>query len=444
MAGAAVPAAGAIGDDDVTNAEQETNLENLAEAVRRMPGVGEASIAFTPISAGSIAPTKGIVIVDTEGFAAADNLDWIDPGAYIQNSVVVVTGGNPPSRVVTIRNAQGGTGQFALVGGGNFALSDTTAWIAFRLVSTVWVEIHRSYGTDFAGFRSRIGLGSVATLDDGDVDAATLEGNPASAFLPVAGTAANSTLFAGLAAAAFLRADLASLQTIAGSLRAASGRLEAATASAAGSPILSFLANAIERGQFYYEGTTGFAYWILKNAGGTNVGGIRLRPNLPPDWWDGSSWVPLFTVPSPSPWLDRVRWDKLDATTQYSGTGRTVLHAADAPVLPGSGATRIYRIQAGILGGKVGSTNPSFTTRIYVGDNGDDTDTLVAEGPATSVDSPLTPESSLIDDEFEVPAGDFITLVLNKTNSANLDVFPSVAGTYNVTKQTYLRAEQIG
>lgn len=388
MAGAAVPAAGDIGLDTVTNAQQETNLEALAEAARRVVGIGPASVATTLISAGSIAPTLGIVRIDTEGGAAADNLDWIDVGAYRTDSLVLIMPAPGASGVVTLRPEQGGSGQLYLQDGNDFALDDLYSWVLLRLVGTTWIEVDRSYGQNFAAFRAYLGLGSVATLNNGAVDAATLQGNAAAAFLPVGGTAANATLFAGLATAAFLRADLASLQTIAGSLRAASGRLESATASAAGSPILSLLANAIERGQLFFEGTTGNLYLRLNSAGGALVNGFRLRPNLVPDWWDGAAWQPLFTVPTPSPWLDRVRWDKLDGTTQYSGTGRTVLHSADAPVLPGSGATRIYRIQAGITGGKVGSTSPGFTTRVYVGDNGDDTDTLIAEGPSITVGFP--------------------------------------------------------
>lgn len=445
MAGALVPDAGAIGDDDVTNAEQETNLESLAEAARRIPGVGEDAITVTEISAGSIAPSKGIVVVDTEGATAADNLDHVDVGAFVQNSLLVVTGNNPLSRVVTIRSAQGGSGQFSLAGGGSFALANGFAWIAFRLVSTVWVEVARSYGLDFAGFRDRIGLGSAATLDDGDVDAATLQGNAASAFLPVAGTAANATLFAGLAVAAFLRADLASLQTIAGSLRAASGRLEAAVASAAGTSILALLAGGVERTQLFFDGVSGHATLRLLDAGSVVRAGIRFRPNEIPDYWDGSTWAPLFAIPTPSPWLERVRWDKLDGITPISGTGLTVIHSADAPVLPGSGASRIYRVSAGITGERGGGGTANFRARLYFGPAGDETDTLIEESPGmeASVNGVLVLAS--ISGDFEVPASAKVTLVLNKTNSAGLNVEPSVAGTYTIDEmRTFLRVEQIG
>lgn len=445
MAGAAVPAAGAIGADAVTNAQQETNFENLAEAARRVPGVGATSIPATVISAGSISPELGFVVVDTEGATVSDNLDWIDPDAYLDGSVVIVVGASPGARVVTLRNAQGGTGQLILQDGSNFVLSNTFGWIALRLSGTTWIELTRNFGTNFTALQSFIGLGTAALLDDGDVDAATLQGNAASAFLPVAGTAANSTLFSGLAASAFLRSDLASLQTIAGSLRAASGRLEAAIASAAGTSILSLLANGIERVQLFFEGVSGFATLRLRSAAGADQAGIRLRPSEVPDYWDGSAWTPLFAIPAISPWLDKVRWDKLDGITPISGSGLTVIHSADAPVLPGSGASRIYRVSAGITGERGGGGTANFRARLYFGPAGDSSDTLIEESPGmeASVNGVLVLAS--IEGEFEVPASAKVTLVLNKTNSAELNVEPSVAGTYTIDEmRTFLRVEQIG
>lgn len=445
MAGAPVPAAGAIGADAVTNAQQETNLENLAEAARRVPGIGAASIPATAISAGSISPTLGFVVVDTEGATATDNLDWIDPNAYLEGSIVVVAGASPGSRVVTLRHAQGGTGQFVLQDGSNFALSNAFGWIALRLAGSAWIELTRNFGTNFTALQSFIGLGSVALLDDGDVDAATLQGNPASAFLPVAGTAANASLLAGLAASAFLRSDLSSLQTINGSLRAAAGRLEGAIASAAGTAILSLLAGGVERTQLFFDGVSGHATLRLLDAGSVVRAGIRLRPNEVPDYWDGSAWAPLFALPATSPWLDRVRWDKLDGTTNISGTGLTVIHSADAPVLPGSGVSRIYRVSAGITGERAGGGTANFRARLYFGPAGDSSDTLIEESAQAEAAVNGIPVLASLSGEFEVPASAKVTLVLNKTNSAALDVEPSVAGTYTIDEmRTFLRVEQIG
>lgn len=445
MPGAAVPAAGAIGLDTVTNAQQETNLENLAEAVRRMIGVGVSSAPVSVISAGVIAPAVGIVRVDTEGATPTDNLDRITPTAYLDDSLLLLFS-TDASRDVTLRNLQGGSGQLGLFGGASFTLTDPGRWILLRYIAAadLWLEMDRSFGSDFASYRSHIGLGTVATLNDGAVDAATLDGNLPSAFLAAGGTAANSTLLGGLAVAAFLRADLASLQTIAGSLRAASGRLEAAIASAAGTAILSLLAGGVERTQLFFDGTAGHATLRLLSSVGAVQAGIRFRPSLIPDYWDGAAWVPLFTVPTPSPWLDRIRWDKLDGITTISGSGRTVIHSANAPVLPGSGASRTYRISAGITGER-GSGNAEFRAEIYAGPNGDDTDTQIVRSP--EIDTPIDGDLYLasISGDFTIPASAKITLILFKDNAPSLNVQPSVAGTYQIDElRTYLRVEQIG
>lgn len=444
MPGALVPAAGAIGLDTVTNAAQEANFEALAEALRRMIGVGVASVPVSVISGGVATATLGIIRVDTEGGASTDNLDRIDPAAYADDSLILVFA-EDVSHVVTVRNLQGGSGQFSLVSG-DFSLSDLSRWILCRYVAAGarWVEVARNFGTDFAALRSYIGLGSVATLNNGAVNAATLQGLAAAAFLPVAGTAANSTLFAGLATAAFLRADLSSLQTISGSLRAAAGRLEASVASGAGTSIISLLAGGVERTQLFFDGTAGHATLRLLSSGGAVQAGIRFRPSLIPDYWDGAAWVPLFTVPTPSPWLNRVHWDKLDGITTISGTGRTVIHSADAPVLPGSGATRTYRISAGITGER-GSGNAEFRAEIYAGPNGDDTDTQIVRSDlmTTPVDGVLVLAS--IEGDYTVPSSAKITLVLDKDNAPSLNVQPSVASTYTIDEmRTFLRVEQIG
>lgn len=444
MAGAAVPAAGAIGLDTVTNAAQETNLENLAEAARRMLGVGVTATATSVISAGVIAPTLGFVLVDTEGAAPTDNLDNISPTAYLEGSIVLLVSASGGTRVVTCRNAQGGSGQFVLTNASNFALTNGFSWILLRQVAGLWIEIDRSYGTDFASLRSFIGLGSVATLNNGAVNAATLQGNAASAFLLTGGTAANSTLFSGLAASAFLRADIASLQTIAGSLRAASGRLESAIASSAGTAMASLLAGGVERTQLFFDGVSGHTTLRLLSALGAVQAGIRFRPSTIPDYWDGAAWVPLFTVTSPSPWLNRVRWNKLDGTAVISGSGRTIIHSADAPVLPGSGATRIYRVSAAIRGARR-SSNARFTARLYAGPAGNDLDTLIYETAELLLASPGDEiQDAVIDRELEIPASAKLTLVLQKNDSNSMDVRPSVASTYYVDEFTYLRAEQVG
>lgn len=446
MAGAAVPAVGVVSDSGNTKAEQKDLFEDITEALRRSPVVGVASASAVVISSGTIVPTLGFIAVDTEGATSTDNLDHIDPSAFLPNSIIMLISSSGGSRLVTVRHNQGGTGAILLRNSANFDLANTYAWLSLRLDSTgVWLEVDRGYGPTMASFRAFIGLGSVATLANGAVDAATLQGHAATYFLAAAGTAANSTLFAGLATAAFLRADIASLQQIAGSLRANSGRLESDAASSAGAPALALRAGGVERTHLFYDGTSGQAMLRLLDASAAVVAGLRFRSGLIPDYWDGAAWVPLFELPTPSPWLDAVRWDKLGSTTNYGTTGNFILHSADTPSKPGSGSTRIFRVSAAITGQKGSGGNAPFTARIYVGNAGDDTDTLIDESASVTAATIGVPVTATLSDEYEVPAGSKITLVLAKSNSQFLDVLPSVAGTYKIdTKRTYLRVEQIG
>jgi hypothetical protein len=168
--------------------------------------------------------------------------------------------------------------------------------------------------------------------------------------------------------------------------------------------------------------------------------GIRLRPSLIPDYWNGSTWLPLYTLPDPAPWIDRVRWDKLGADTVYDSVAHYIIHSAS---LPSYGGDRIFHVQAAIYGEFSGTPNPTYTARLYVGNNGDDSDTLVGESSeVTAVVG--TPGIATIDDDFTCPAGSFLTLVLNKTNGGEVSVQSSTAGTYVTTKRTYIRAEQVG
>lgn len=443
MPGALVPSAGAIGNDTVTNAQQETNFENLAEALRRMMGVGTASVVTTVIAAGVATPNGGVVVIDTEGGAPTDNLDQISPAAYVENSVILLVPASAGSRNVTVRYLQGGSGQFLLSTAASFTLNTPFSYLLLRHVGGFWIEIGRGYGSDMAAFRTFLGLGTAAVLNNGAVNAATLQGNAASFFLPAAGTAANSTLFAGLAASAFLRSDLASLQTIAGSLRAASGRLEAATVSGAGTALLGLFAGGFERSQVYFDGVSGHLIMRLLDTGGAVQAGIRFRPSLIPDYWNGTTWVPFFSISTPAPWIQQVRWDKLDAIANYTGTGETILYTTDLPISPNSGASRTYRISAGITGER-GSGNAEFRVRVYIGDNGNTTDAMVYNSAQqeTPIDGVLY-LAEMPEDDFTVTAGTKVTLVLRKDNSNSINIQPSVANTYTMTKRTYLRVEQI-
>lgn len=133
-------------------------LNQLVNMVNEVPGgrAGETQV----IAGGSITPTRFYTNVDTEGEAASDNLD----NAVITNLVAgrllllrCLTG----TRVVTIRNERGGSGQFVLARGTSFALDSTTKAIVFLNGGERWIEVARSWGSDIAGELTSLGIGSL-------------------------------------------------------------------------------------------------------------------------------------------------------------------------------------------------------------------------------------------------------------------------------------------
>ena len=443
MPGADVPVAGEIGRDDVDNAEQEANFEALAEAVRRTVGVGSGSLSPVEISAGAIAPTLGLIPIATEGGVSSDNLDQIDPGAYLEGSIIVLFRGTLNS--VVVRHAQGGSGQIFLSGNANFTISTIFESITLRLSAGIWFEMSREYGSDSAAARAFLGLGTAALLDNGALNAATLGGLSSSAFLLAAGVAVNSAQLNGLSSSAFLGTDLASLRTIAGSFQANGAFIVSNSQNPAVSSVFDLRVENIPRARMFFEPVAEeFILRVFEDDGSTLAGGIRIRDGEIPEYWDKTEgvWTTLFSLSPPFPQLGRIRWDMTGPEVRYSDPGRTVLHSAPITLLPGSGATQIFQIDAGIRGSQVGGTIPAYLLEVYIGPNGDQTDTLVAiseenETPGNNIDV-------LIDRaECEGVFSGYVTLVLRNVNGANVDVAPSVVTGSVLERKTFLRAEQI-
>lgn len=443
MAGAEVPAAGVIGDDNVDNTDQEANFENLASAARRVMGIGASVPPVDVISAGSISPSSGVVKVDTEGAVSDDNLDWIDPANYLDDSLILVRA-TQSGRDITLRAFQGGVGQLILEQGEDFTLTAGFPWIMLRQTADTWIEVERSHGEDTASARSFLGLGTVATLDDGAVDAATLGGLAAAAFLLAGGTAVDSNLLQGLAAAAFLRSDIASLQEIDGGLKANSGILQSDHASPAGVALLNLSVADVVRGQAFYDGGTADLIVRLLSAAQAVVGGLRIRDGEIPDYWDkdGAEWLTLVPIP-PFPDQHHIRWDKLDAVERFDPAigDHRVIGSSAMSNLPGTGATASYRIRASLDLQQVGGNIPKWKVKVYIGETGDETDTLVLESDEIE---PTDDVRHLDAEVVDVPIGTLVTLVAEHTTGATVDLFPSVQKIFSIDKATYLSVDQIG
>lgn len=445
MAGEPVPAAGEIGADTNSNATQETLFEALAEALRRTPGVGEAVASTYVISAGSITPSVGSFLVDTEGAAAADNLDTIDQANYLPGSIILFRGAAPASRVVTIRHA---VGNIFLTDGNDYPLTVAGQWLMLRVGGSSWSEVCRFHGTNLTAARAFLGLGTSAVLDDGDVDAATLEGSPKSAFLLAAATAANSTLFAGLAAAAFLRADLSSLQTIAGGLRANIGIVESNHPSSAGAPALNLLVAGVKRARLVYDGVNEHLLLeLLDSDESTVLGGVRISEYAsdgPPEYWDGAAWKSVDPIgANPFPTLNRIRWYEETGFSIASGNSRDEIHAEPFTALPSSGNPIWLYVRAGCRLDTPGGDGTSYWLTLHMGPAGDKTDALVGSGPVVFGNDNVDLE--IAGKEFYGVPGDFVTLCLNKVDTSRSQIIePSIDEGYRWTELTFLRVDQIG
>ena len=150
-----LPASGyfTTGPSGVSAQNAANALNDIREFISQMPG-GWAPQTLT-ISNGIIQPSTSFIIVDTEASASSDNLDIIDPvnmfnSAENEHGRILFIRIADNSRNVTIRNAQGGTGQILTYTGGNIKL-DVTSSVAMMIWDpsvTSWRLFGVLYGDD--------------------------------------------------------------------------------------------------------------------------------------------------------------------------------------------------------------------------------------------------------------------------------------------------------
>lgn len=131
----------------------EGTLVGATEITAQVTKRGLESQLYTSsvdISNGIIAPTRAgsilIVAADTQGGAATDDLDTIDPGIYFQNQDIIIIRGISAARVITVKDTVG-----------NIFLTNNTDWVSGDLQNNLilqyqtpvggtngWYEISRS------------------------------------------------------------------------------------------------------------------------------------------------------------------------------------------------------------------------------------------------------------------------------------------------------------
>lgn len=340
--GDTLPAAGYISNASRTTTEMKNTLESLVAILKRMHGVGEAGETVV-ISSGTATVTKGYATIYPEGAAPSDDLTHIDTTAFASGSVIMLSAYS--AATITIVSGAGGTGQINMVGG-NWAFP-TTGTVMLRLVGTSWVEVFRTFGSDLASYRAYLGLGDAALEDVGSgngLDADTVDGLEASAFLLAGGTAADSTLLGGVAASDYVRKSVAALQTLAHNLTVSQGRYYATNAlgqssgfemQIGGSTMARLVAEDASPDTLRLE--------LYDSPGGSLHRGIRFSVGGDVEFYDGSSWVDLFHVGNDGvgSGLDADLVQGVDGEA-FFGTGGTSEHS-DSGVLA-VGASREFTV----------------------------------------------------------------------------------------------------
>ncbi len=215
-----LPAQGYISNAARTEGEIKQALDTggtggLRDVLAQMIGGGSAEESLT-ISGNTITPTTGQVKVAAEA-GTADFLDTINTTNLPDGSVLIIR--PDTGDTITVRD----TGNIVLLVGTpptTIVLGASLDRIVLILYGSTWYELHTFFDS-LTDRRALLGLGDSAVMDQGTgngLDADTVDGQEASAFLGVAATAADSDKVDGLHAASFARIDIATLQTFIGNV----------------------------------------------------------------------------------------------------------------------------------------------------------------------------------------------------------------------------------
>ena len=287
--GKTLPAAGYVSDAARTTGESKNEREDRIEILKRLIGIGEPKEAVQ-ISAGQVTPASGGWLeLRNEGDTSNDLLDFIDVSHYADGSIIALQARATQSHTIRDASASGG-GQDSILFPSNFPtgldparptektflLQDDRLLFLRRLEGgIVWTVYAWSWGGDTADERAFLGLGTAAVLDDGAVDAATLQGSPASAFLGATAKAADAELLDGIDSGSFVRNDLGAEQQIAHNVKVGQGRLAANNASGLASSLDLEINDVLRFRVAIDDGPTNQMLLQYFDAAGLLNGGIR-------------------------------------------------------------------------------------------------------------------------------------------------------------------------
>lgn len=380
-----LPAAGYITSNARTEQEVKDELEAIIATIKQMPGAPVGSQTLQ-INNGAITPSESLLVVDTQSLASTDNLDTINTTNMPDGSIVLIRS-SVSTREIVIRH---GVGNIQTIGSQSWSITNNTDWFLFVLNSTSWRMVNW-VRRDLADLRTDLGLGTAATQNEGSgngLDADTLDGQHAAAFLGASAQAADSAQLVGAAGANYMRKDAAAgLQTI--SPQVTIDDVLTVRDNTSSSPTFRLAAGGANRGLInWFSDVLEVSSW--NSTGSARVGGLRARRNSqrPQHYHEGNAgWEDLATLEDaeylrPNEWF--LTWDKSLPTT-YVTAENVVAAKYQIGVGDGVAGTKWFRIrgQMGLAPAGQGS-GWNLGLRVTAGPNGNDTDTFIFEGTQRS------------------------------------------------------------
>lgn len=140
-----LPAVDYLNQNTRTEGEMKLALEDFLKGLKQVPGVGVTEQALT-LATDAITPAvgaSGIISIDTEAAAAADNLANIVLTNVPDGSCLMLRIANN-ARVVTVKHLAGGSGQLSLRSAADLVMSATTQWLCVKRTGTLFEEQWRS------------------------------------------------------------------------------------------------------------------------------------------------------------------------------------------------------------------------------------------------------------------------------------------------------------
>lgn len=137
-----LPISGYMSDNARTQGQMKTAFEAVNSVIREILGGATSGTATIASGAFTLAENIAVVVIDTESAAASDDLTNVTQTTARDGRCMLVKS-TSNNRVVVIKNASGGAGQFSTQDGNDVRLDDTrkAAHFRYNAATTTWEEV---------------------------------------------------------------------------------------------------------------------------------------------------------------------------------------------------------------------------------------------------------------------------------------------------------------